>query len=450
MPFPTAHAHSAAEHLDAPVIVHSHLRWDFVWQRPQQLLSRLGRTNRVLFVEEPVYLDDYGLDDGADGLAAARLDLSVPQPHVHRVVPVLPGSLRGHYDDSIVVIRELLHRQLDDGVLGKLFRRPVQWFYTPMPAPAMIAAFGERAVVYDCMDELSKFRFAPTELTDRESYLMSKADVVFTGGYRLWESKAQHHGNVHFFGCGVDVAHFGSSMCDSVEVPTEIARLGRPVMGYYGVIDERIDYDLLRTLAESLPDTALVMVGPVVKVDPRELPQAPNIHWLGQRDYAALPAHVKGFDVCLMPFALNEATEYINPTKTLEYMAAGKPIVSTAISDVVHHFRPVVAVAHSHAEFVSHVRSALEAPDEALIERGLEQARGSSWECIVADMAKIMRAAIAARTVVLNEVKDPHVQSQVQVIRSAQDDNALAAASTRAKRHPARTQALALSEATGT
>jgi glycosyltransferase involved in cell wall biosynthesis len=439
MLLPTAHPHSTAAHLDAPVIVHSHLRWDFVWQRPQQLLSRLSRTNRVLFVEEPIYTDD---------LAAARLDLSVPQPHVHRAVPVLPDSLRGHYDDSIAVIRDLLKRQMtDDGLLAKLFRRPVQWFYTPMPAPAMIGAFGERAVVYDCMDELSKFRFAPTELADRESYLMSKADVVFTGGYRLWESKAQHHGNVHFFGCGVDVAHFGTALSDTVQVAPEIARLGSTVMGYYGVIDERIDYDLLRTLAESLPDTALVMVGPVVKVDPRELPQAPNIHWLGQRDYAALPAHVKGFDVCLMPFALNEATEYINPTKTLEYMAAGKPIVSTAIYDVVHHFTPVVAVAHSHDEFVSQVRSALAAPDEALIERGLEQAHDSSWECIVADMAKIVRAAIAARelAVVLNDVKDPHVQ----VLRVTEDD-------TRTKRHPhphphpARTPALALaSEAPG-
>jgi glycosyltransferase involved in cell wall biosynthesis len=427
MPLSTAHAHSPAGHLDAPIIVHSHLRWDFVWQRPQQLLSRLSRTNRVLFVEEPTYADD---------LASARLDLSIPHPRVHRAVPVLPGSLRGHYDDSIVVIRDLLKRQMaDDGLLGQLFRRPVQWFYTPMPAPAMIGAFGERAVVYDCMDELSKFRFAPTELTDREAFLMSKADVVFTGGYRLWESKARHHGNVHFFGCGVDVAHFGSAMCDAVQVAPEIAGLNRPVIGYYGVIDERIDYDLLRTLADSLLDTALVMVGPVVKVDPRELALAPNIHWLGQRDYASLPAYVKGFDVCLMPFALNEATEYINPTKTLEYMAAGKPIVSTAIYDVVHHFAPVVAVAHSHAEFVSQVRAAIAAPDATLIQRGLEQARDSSWECIVADMEKIIRAAIAARTV-LNEVKDPHMQT--------------ATASARAKRHPARTPALALaSEAPG-
>ncbi|MFL5606392.1 MAG: glycosyltransferase, partial [Gemmatimonadaceae bacterium] len=296
--------------------------------------------------------------------------------------------------------------------------------------------------------------------TDRESYLMSRADVVFTGGYRLWESKAQHHGNVHFFGCGVDVAHFGSAMCGTVQIAPEIARLGRPVMGYYGVIDERIDYDLLRTLAESLPDTALVMVGPVVKVDPRELPQAPNIHWLGQRDYAELPAHVKGFDVCLMPFALNEATEYINPTKTLEYMAAGKPIVSTAIYDVVHHFTPVVAVARSHGQFVSQVRDAIDAPDSELIGRGLEQARGSSWECIVADMAKIVRAAIAARepAVVLNEVhalersegKEPHVRrwegAGPSVASVPQDDTG-----TRARRHPVRAPALALaSEAPGT
>jgi glycosyltransferase involved in cell wall biosynthesis len=391
MPLATPLAPLPAEHLDAPIIVHSHLRWDFVWQRPQQLLSRLSRNNRVLFVEEPVYLDD---------ATAARLDLTVPHTRVHRAVPMLPGQLRGRYDDSIVVIRDLLRRQMsDDGLLGKLFRRPVQWFYTPMPAPAMIGAFSERAVVYDCMDELSKFRFAPTELTDRDAFLMSKADVVFTGGYRLWESKARHHANVHFFGCGVDVAHFGSAMCNTVEVAPELTRLGSKVIGYYGVIDERIDYALLRTLAQSLPDTALMMVGPVVKVDPRELPQAPNIHWVGQRDYASLPAYVKGFDVCLMPFALNEATEYINPTKTLEYMAAGKPIVSTAVHDVVHHFTPVVAVAHSDDEFVSCVRAAIDAPDETLIERGLEQAADHSWEAIVAAMEQIVRSAVAVREI---------------------------------------------------
>ena len=375
-------AAKAAVNLDAPIIVHSHLRWDFVWQRPQQLLSRFALRNEVLFVEEPIYCDD---------VADPRLELSLPQPRVHRAVPLLPASFRGAYDASIAEIRELVRRHIAaDGPSA----RPIHWFYTPMPAPAMIGAFDERAVVYDCMDELSKFRFAPRELVDRERYLMAQADVVFTGGYRLWQSKSKYHANVHFFGCGVDVAHFASARSANLQLPREIAALEKPVIGYYGVIDERIDYDLLGHLAESLPEAALVMVGPVVKVDPSELPQAPNIYWLGQRQYAELPAHVKGFDVCLMPFALNEATEYINPTKTLEYMAAGKPIVSTAVSDVVHNFTPVVAVAHSPQEFVTAVRAAIEAPSAELIARGLEQARANSWESIVARMKRIIRDAV--------------------------------------------------------
>jgi len=375
--------------LHAPIIVHSHLRWDFVWQRPQQLLSRLARRNDVLFVEEPIYYDD---------VADARLALSVPEPRVYRAVPMLPASFRGEYDASIAEIRELVRREIaPGGTLAGSFVRPVQWFYTPMPAPAMIGAFDERAVVYDCMDELSKFRFAPRELVDRERYLMAQSDVVFTGGYALSQSKAKYHANVHFFGCGVDIGHFASARSADLELPRELAALERPVIGYYGVIDERIDYDLLRHLAQALPHAELVMVGPVVKVDPSELPQAPNIHWLGQRQYAELPAHVKGFDVCLMPFALNEATEYINPTKTLEYMAAGKPIVSTAVSDVVHNFTPVVAVARSPEEFVAAVRSAIEAPSAEMIARGLEQARANSWESIVARMERIIRDAMRTR-----------------------------------------------------
>jgi glycosyltransferase involved in cell wall biosynthesis len=386
---PSPLATKPAVDADAPIIVHSHLRWDFVWQRPQQLLSRLALRNRVLFVEEPLYLDD---------ISSARLDLSEPSPRVHRAVPMLPGALRGEYDESIVVIRELVRRQLAaDGALGGMFAKPIQWFYTPMPAPAMIGAFGERAVVYDCMDELSKFRFAPAALVDRERYLMAQADVVFAGGFKLSQSKAKYHANVHFFGCGVDVAHFATARSADLQVPREIASLTRPVVGYYGVIDERIDYDLLAALAASIPDAELVMVGPVVKVDPAELPQARNIRWLGQRQYAELPAHVKGFDVCLMPFALNEATEYINPTKTLEYMAAGKPIVSTAISDVVHNFTPVVAVAHSHAQFAQAVREAIESPNAELIARGLEQARSNSWESIVSRMERIIRDAVRTR-----------------------------------------------------
>jgi glycosyltransferase involved in cell wall biosynthesis len=375
--------------MGAPIIVQSHLRWDFVWQRPQQLLSRLSERQPVLFVEEPFFADD---------LATGRIELSQPMPGVHRAVPVLPAALRDRYDEAIAQVRALLRAQLArGGALAGTFDRPIQWFYTPMPAPAMIGAFDERAIVYDCMDELSKFRFAPAALVDRERLLLASADVVFTGGYRLSVSKAKHNDNVHFFGCGVDVAHFATARTADLPVPAEVASLGTRVMGYYGVIDERLDYELIARLAAAHPQDALVMVGPVVKVDPRELPQAANIHWLGQRHYNELPSFVKGFDVCLMPFALNESTEYINPTKTLEYMAAGKPIVSTAVSDVKHHFTPVVAVAESHDEFVAAVGRALEAPDQSLVARGLDEARRNTWESVVARMARIISDAVETR-----------------------------------------------------
>jgi Glycosyltransferase len=379
----------SATHAGTSLVVHSHLRWDFVWQRPQQLMSRFAERSRVLFVEEPVYADD---------VTTASLDVTTPQRGIHRVVPKLPAPLGGQYDESIAVIRELLRALIGPrGSLAGHFTRPIHWFYTPMPAPAMIGAFNERGVVYDCMDELSKFRFAPAELIDREAYLMAEANVVFAGGFRLAQAKARRHANVHFFGCGVDVDHFGAARSADLSVSDDVARLGKPVIGYYGVIDERIDYELLRTLATALPDAHVAMVGPIVKVHPDELPRTANIHWLGQRSYEELPAIVKGFDVCLMPFARNEATEYINPTKTLEYMAAGKPIVSTDIPDVVTNFTPVVAVARDQEEFVSAVRMAIASPAPELVARGIDQARQNSWESIVFRMQRIVDDATASR-----------------------------------------------------
>jgi glycosyltransferase involved in cell wall biosynthesis len=386
---PSPLAITQAEDTGVPIVVQSHLRWDFVWQRPQQILSRLGESHRVLFIEEPMYLDD---------VAAPSLALTLPMPRVRRVVPILPATLRDRYDESIAVVRELVRAErAPRGAHAGQFDRPIQWFYTPMPAPAMIGAFDERAVVYDCMDELSKFRFAPKALVDRERLLIASSNVVFTGGYRLSQSKRKLHDNVHFFGCGVDVEHFAQARDRTLPVPEAIASLGRPVIGYYGVIDERIDYELLAKLSGAFPDAALVMIGPVVKVDPRELPQAPNIHWLGQRQYDELPAHLKGFDVCLMPFALNEATEFINPTKTLEYMAAAKPVVSTAISDVLHHFADAAEVGTSHDEFIAAVGRALEKPDAGRISRGLVMACNSTWERVVSSMMRIVREAMHVR-----------------------------------------------------
>jgi glycosyltransferase involved in cell wall biosynthesis len=389
----TPHRANAASSLTAldptlGLVVHSHLRWDFVWQRPQQLLSRIAASNPVLFVEEPIMLDD---------VQAPFLKLTTPHPGVTRAVPQLPAAMNATYDEAIVVVRRLIESLLASPEMSARFAKVVQWFYTPMPAPTMLGALGEIAVVYDCMDELAQFRFAPTDIGLRERRLLARADVVFTGGHRLYESKSRYHHNVHFFGCGVDARHFGAARLDETVIPDDAANLPRPILGYFGVIDERLDYNLIRALSAARPDWSILMIGPVVKVDPRELPQAANIHWLGQRQYADLPRYVKAFDVCLMPFALNEATEFINPTKTLEYMAAGKPIVSTPVADVVRNFTPIVQIAEDESAFVAAAADAIANPDHASRAAGVKRAESASWESIVSRMREIIAEAVNAK-----------------------------------------------------
>ncbi len=371
------------------VVVHSHLRWDFVWQRPQQLLSRLAAAAPVLFVEEPVVVDDR---------ASSRLVVTEPHPGVHRVVPQLHATDATSQDARDRATLALLRRLLAaDAALGAAFATPVQWFYTPMPVPVMLGAFNESAVVYDCMDELAQFRFAPPDLAERERLLLAHADVVFTGGRRLHEAKARHHANVHFFGCGVDERHYATARDPLTVVPPELAELRAPILGYVGVIDERLDYGLLAQLADAMPEASLAMVGPVVKVAPSTLPQRPNIHWLGQRSYAELPAIMRAFHAALMPFALNEATEYINPTKTLEYLAAGRPVVSTPVPDVRANFAAHVAIASTPGAFVEQVRDAIARPDPLQRARGIEHARQHGWESIVATMLDHITEAARTR-----------------------------------------------------
>ncbi len=260
-----------------------------------------------------------------------------------------------------------------------------------MPAPMMLGAFEADTVVYDCMDELSAFRYAPPSLPMREQLLLSEADVVFTGGPRLYAAKSGEHPNVHCFGCGVDTAHFGRALDEALDIPMDIATLPRPLLGYVGVIDERLDYALLARLASTRP-WSVVMVGPAVKVNADELPRGSNLHWLGGRPYDALPAYLKGFDVALMPFALNDATAFINPTKTLEYMAAGRPIVSTPIADVVHQFASIVGIASTPDDFIARCEQPV---DRQRIRRGIDYAATRSWDATVEQMEALVDACSA-------------------------------------------------------
>jgi UDP-galactopyranose mutase len=376
-------------HLGFPIIVHSHLSWDWVWQRPQQFLSRLSRHHRVLFIE--THAPDPGL---VSPLAQLRTVEQYPNLQVLKLQFPAWRWEDGPYVDRK---RRALVQETLRGPLAGQFDSPVQWFYDPMAVTAFAGHLGEVATVYDCMDELSRFRGAPPEIVEREALLLSLANVVFTGGRKLYESRSARHPNCHFYGCGVDVNHFGKAQDVDTVVPPDLAALPKPVLGYFGVVDERMDYELLARLADTHPEWSVVVVGPRTKVDEADLPRRANLHWLGGREYSELPAYTKGFDLCLMPFALNEATEFINPTKALEYMAAGRAIVSSAVPDVVRNFSPVVMIAHSHEEFIQRCESCLAKPERSRIKRGLSLASENSWDSIVAQLERHILDAVKQR-----------------------------------------------------
>ena len=232
-------------------------------------------------------------------------------------------------------ISTALRTLVDELVQTERVRRPLLWYYTPM-ALDFTAHLDASAILYDCMDELSAFRGAPDCLRERESLLVERASLILTGGRSLYEAKRlqYRHDNLHLFPSSVDIAHFGLARGPLPEPPDQ-AHLPRPRLGFFGVLDERLDIALLSAVAAARPEWQFVMVGPVVKIDPDSLPQRPNIHYLGKKGYDQLPGYLAGWDVALLPFARNEATRFISPTKTPEYLAAGKPVVSTSIRDVV-------------------------------------------------------------------------------------------------------------------
>jgi UDP-galactopyranose mutase len=326
---------------DPDIVVLTHLRWDFVFQRPQHLLTRCARLHRVFVIEEPVF------DDGP-----ARLDVTVRQHGIHVVIPRF--SARAASDSAA-----LQARLLDGFLRDHRIHDYVLWYYTPM-AMEFTRHLRPRAVVYDCMDELSAFAGAPAAMRQREQELLARADVVFTGGQTLYESKRHSHPNVHAFPSSVDVAHFGRGRVIQPDRGDQ-ASIPHPRLGFFGVVDERMDLELLRQVAAARPHWHLVIVGPIVKIDPSVLPVAGNIHYLGPKSYDELPSYLAGWDVALLPFARNEATRFISPTKTPEYLAAGKPVVSTSIRDVVRPYgiQGLARIADDPGEFVAAVEAAL-------------------------------------------------------------------------------------------
>lgn len=388
------------------LICFSHLRWDFVFQRPQHLMTRFAASRRVIYWEEPVAAP---LDE------TAGLDLRVcPKSGVVVATPRLPDSIAGGEREKA------LAKLLGDFVSTEKITRPIRWYYTPM-----MLGFSRRVeaavVVYDCMDELSNFKFAPPELRDLERELLAEADVVFTGGYSLYEAKKDQHANIHPFPSSVDRPHFAEARLRTPEQdPEDQAALPHPRLGFYGVVDERMDLALLSHLADARPDWTLCIVGPVVKIDPADLPQRPNIRYLGGKSYAELPAYLAGWDVALMPFAINEHTKFISPTKTPEYLAGGRPVVSTPIADVIRHYGDLegVKVAASPDAFVRACEAALELaadPQGPWLDQVDKALSALSWSHTFARMSALIDQAVLRR----QDEQEARVWAAAPAIRTA-------------------------------
>jgi UDP-galactopyranose mutase len=379
--------HSAPESEPATLICFSHLRWNFVFQRPQHLMSRFGSEMKVVYWEEPIEI-------GPDESAYLKVQEAEDAPNVRVAVPHLP---QGMPEEA----REAALKRLLDAHVASIRGPLIAWYYTPMMLP-FSAHLEADVTVFDAMDELSKFRFAPVKLLELEQALIDKADIVFTGGSSLYEAKKDRHANVHCFPSSVDRAHFAKARARTFD-PADQEELPKPRLGFYGVIDERFDTELLDKVAAARPDWSFVMVGPIVKIAEDELPKRPNIHYLGGKTYGQLPSYLAGWDVALMPFAMNESTQFISPTKTPEYLAGGKAVVSTPIKDVVRHYGHLegVKIASTPEEFVDACEEALELsrhPESGWLAEADLMLSASSWDITQARMAGLIADLMGLRT----------------------------------------------------
>lgn len=372
--------------------IFSQLRWNFVYQRPQHIIGRMTKDYRTFYFEEPediekeeyaVYLEKYN-----NGSAKVDYHHYVSEEGVNVIVPLLQKD-------------DFQNTHLLENITKKVYKdfrieEDIFWYYTPM-AMAHTSFFRPQLTIYDCMDQLAAFKGAPQNLIALEKELFKQADLVFTGGRSLYEAKKQSHASVHCFPSSIDKQHFGRATTNLPD-PHDQKQIPHPRAGFFGVVDERFDIELLQELSAFLPDWHFVIIGPVAKIDPATLPQAENIHYLGMKKYEELPRYLANWDVAIMPFALNESTRYISPTKTPEYLAAGKPVVSTAVHDVVHPYEDLglVSIGRTSEEFAEKLTNSLEINPQW--ERKVQAyLRDFSWDHTCQQMGKLIEGKMAEK-----------------------------------------------------
>ncbi len=371
----------ANQQASSDLICLSHLRWNFVWQRPQHLLSRFAKERRVFFVEEPIVEEK-----------EFRLEVNNHKSGVNVVVPYVPVSV-WEAGEGESALRRLFDQLFTDQNIQNYFF----WYYTPM-AFEWTKHKKPQAIIYDCMDELSAFKNAPPQLIEREKEIFKVADLIFTGGQSIFEAKRDKHKKVFAFPSSIEVEHFAKARA-ATEEPADQQPIPHPRLGFIGVIDERLDIELVGKIAALKPDWQFVMVGPVVKISMDELPKAANIHYLGGKNYEQLPDYLAGWDAALLPFALNDSTKYISPTKTPEYLAAGLPVVSTPIRDVVRPYGEMgmVHIADTPAGFIQSCESALDENKNERLKKVDEFLSQNSWDKVQKQMDDLINEVLELR-----------------------------------------------------
>jgi glycosyltransferase involved in cell wall biosynthesis len=349
---------------DYDLIVFSHLRWKFVYQRPQHIISRLSKIYNILFVEEPVP----GSGNNFKKYTVTKVSpfVTVFQPEVNNIKEI-PAVLQEYIGTNSI---------------------KTGWFYSAAFV-SLFDSFRFNKVVYDCMDELSMFKFADPEISKHEKELLSRANIVFTGGKSLFEAKKKHHAKTYCFPSSVDHSHFEKAL-NKIHIPEDIDKIKGNIIGYYGVIDERIDLKLIEESATALKDLNFVFIGPLAKISTKDLPHRDNIHYLGMKEYELLPNYLKRFDIAMMPFSMNDSTRFISPTKTLEYMAAGKPIISTPVYDVVRDYSSCINIIKNAKEFTQAIHKILSSPTFGKPINYSDILTKTSWDKTVSKMKDIL------------------------------------------------------------
>lgn len=368
--------------LKMDLVCFSHLRWNFVFQRPQHLLTRFAKEMRVFFVEEPIY------DDGPE-----FCEVTTGDDNVWVVIPHLQNGISEQEGNA------KRKEQLDKLFADMKISNYIFWYYTPMSL-SFSGHLTPKLTIYDCMDELSAFKGAPAGLKESEERLFQKADLVFTGGHSLYEAKKDRHPSVYPFPSSIDKAHFQQARSISAD-PADQQSIPHPRFGFYGVVDERFDIEIINQVAERKPEWHFVIIGPVVKIDPETLPKRQNIHYLGGKSYKELPSYLSGWDVAIIPFALNESTKFISPTKTPEYLSAGKPVISSSIRDVVNPYaeKQLVRIADNADDFISAAEAELAVTDrQSWLSQVDEFLKENSWNNTWAQMMQLMRNKLAQKT----------------------------------------------------